>query len=107
MGSHVLREQEQDESHAIDINSDLFEQLRRRRGPQVRGVEFRLVIGHAVTRRERRKMRRHHQDDVRCDDGEQTEGGNGNQNAGVSQRKESYDGSFRRHKMMHTMVMKM
>ena len=83
MGSHILREQEQNESHAIDVNSDLFQQLRRRRGPQVRGVELRLVIGHAVTRREMGKKRRHHQDDVRCDDGEQAERGNGNQNAGI------------------------
>ena len=71
-----MSEEEENEAHAVDEDTDVLHKSGERLGPQVRGGEGGLVVGHAI----------HDHDEVTDNDGEQTEGGNGHQQPNESRQ---------------------
>ena len=50
---YVLREQKEDEAHAVHDLADVRQELREGHGPQIRGDEGGFVVGEAVATSER------------------------------------------------------
>ena len=105
MGSHVLRQQEEDEAHAVDEQADVLEQVREGHGPQVRAHEGGLVLRPAEARREVENGGSHDEHGVADDDGDETEGGDGHQHASVNGKKRGYVGSLRMERIRQMTVL--
>ena len=54
--AYILRKQEQNESHAVHINTDILKELHSRFRPKILGLERGLVVAHTEASREEKPM---------------------------------------------------